>query len=130
MAKSAVISAKVTPDIAAAIKAQARVKGKTVSALISDYAVGVDQTIIQSSTGISVPGQTLEDIQRAATVIGGSAFVGILSYKTIKAALLDSKRKGEIRYTESQIEGFSVLFGIAGAIVTGVGIINLMKDVE
>jgi uncharacterized membrane protein YebE (DUF533 family) len=124
-AKSVVISAKVTPDVANAIKGQAKKSGKSVSALISDYAGGVDRKALG---GVVIPSNTQEEIVKVATTIGGSALVGILSYKAIKGALEDSKRNGKIEYTDRQIEGIAMLFGVCGAVVTGIGILQLFNE--
>jgi hypothetical protein len=124
-AKTVVISAKVTPDVAVALKGQAKKAGKSVSGLISDYAGGVDRKALG---GVVIPNSAQDEIVKIAATIGGSAFIGILSFKAIKGALEDSRRNGKIEYTDSQIEAIATLFGVCGAVVTGIGILQLFKE--
>jgi len=110
VAKNVVISAKVTPEIAKVIKMKAKVNGKSVSSLISDMASEVDtKHIVKASKGIEVPKNVEREILKVATVIGGSAVVGIIDYKSIKAGLENGKRNGNIDYTDTQIETISTL---------------------
>ena len=121
MAKSCVISAKVTPDIAKAIKAQAKSEGKSVSAWVSDRATTTKDMALG---GAIVPGTIAESIAGAALMFGGSAFVGILTYKAIYASLQGANQKKEVKYTEGEIEGIATLLGVTGAILTG----TLLKE--
>lgn len=116
MAKSCVISAKVTPDIAKAIKAQAKSEGKSVSAWVSDRAT---TTKGMALGGAIVPGTIAESITETALMFGGSAFVGILIYKATYASLKGANEKKETKYTKGEIEGIATLLGITGAILTG-----------
>jgi hypothetical protein len=116
MAKDCVISAKVTSEIAKAIKAQAKSEGKSVSAWVSDRATNTKGMALG---GAIVPEAQLSTILEAAVVFGGSSFVGILTYKGIFALLQDANAKKEIKYTESEIEVIATLLGVTSAILTG-----------
>jgi uncharacterized protein (DUF1778 family) len=129
VAKNVVISAKVTPEIAKVIKMRAKVNGKSVSSLISDMASEVDtKHIVKASKGVEVPKNVEREILKVATVIGGSALVGIIAYKSIKAGLESGKRNGNIDYTDTQIETISTLLGVMGAVITGIGLHKVLLD--
>ena len=121
MAKDCVISAKVTSDIAKAIKAQAKSEGKSVSTWVSDRATNTKGMALG---GAIVPGTIAESIAETALMFGGSAFVGILTYKSIYASLKGANEKKEVKYTEGEIEGIAALLGVTGAILTG----TLLKE--
>lgn len=123
MAKSCVISAKVTPDIAKAIKSQAKSEGKSVSAWVSDRAT----TTKGMALGGRVPTQQVNTIMETAMIFGGSSLVGLLTYKGVNSLLRDSRNKGEIKYTDKEIEFYSGLLGVLGAIVTGIGLNKLVN---
>lgn len=123
MAKSCVISAKVTPDIAKAIKSQAKSEGKSVSAWVSDRAT----TTKGMALGGRVPAQQVNTIMETALIFGGSSLVGLLTYKGVNSLLRDSRNKGEIKYTDKEIEFYSGLLGVLGAIVTGIGLNKLVN---
>lgn len=123
MAKSCVISAKVTPDIAKAIKSQAKSEGKSVSAWVSDRAT----TTKGMALGGRVPTQQVNTIMETALIFGGSSLVGLLTYKGVNSLLRDSRNKGEIKYTDKEIEFYSGLLGVLGAIVTGIGLNKLVN---
>lgn len=128
MAKNVVISAKVTPDVAKAIKAQAKANGQSVSAWINDKATRVDgKALIKASKGVVVPEEVDTQITQVALQIGGSAFVGILAYKGIRLILDNAKSKGEVKYTDNEIEGISVLLGVSAAVLTGIGIHKVLS---
>lgn len=116
MAKNCVISAKVTSDIARAIKAQAKSEGKSVSAWVSDRATNTKGMALG---GAIVPEAQLTTILEASLVFGGSSFVGILTYKGIFALLQDANAKKEVKYTNNEIEVIATILGITSAILTG-----------
>ena len=129
MVKNTVISAKVTPEVAKVIKMRAKVQGKSVSSLISDMASEVDtKSVVKASKGIEVPKSVSDDIFQVAAVVGGSAMVGILAYKSIKAGLDAGKRNGSIGYTDTEIEVIATFLGIAGAVLTGIGIHKVLSN--
>jgi len=123
MAKNCVISAKVTADIAKAIKAQAKSEGKSVSAWVSDRAT----TKSMALGGAIVPGTIAETIAETALMFGGSAFVGILTYKAVYASIQGANQKKEVKYTEGEIEGIATLLGVTGAILTGTLLKSVLK---
>lgn len=116
MVKNCVISAKVTSDIARAIKAQAKSEGKSVSAWVSDRAT---TTKGMALGGAIVPEAQLSTILEASVVFGGSSFVGILTYKGIFALLQGANEKKEVKFTENEIELIATVLGVTGAILTG-----------
>lgn len=128
MRKTVVISAKVTPDIAAAIKAQALAADQSVSAWLNDAATRMTgQEVSRASRGIVVPTEVDTKIVDIAATVGGSAFVGILAFKLIKGGLTNKKAKGEISYDETEIEALSALLGVTAAIITGIGIHKVLS---
>lgn len=129
MIKNVVISAKVTPEVAKVIKMRAKVQGKSVSSLISDMASEVNtKSVVKASKGIEVPENVSNDIFKIAGVLGGSAIVGILAYKSIKAALDNGKLNGSIGYTDDEIEAIATLLGVTGAILTGIGLHKALSN--
>jgi hypothetical protein len=129
MSKSVVISAKVEPDIALAIRNKAKFEGKSVSTLLSELVQTVDaKRIVKASKEIEPINQFLEDIGKMSTVFGGSALAGILSYKAIKAVLTDAQVDGRLNFTNQEIEMVAYFLGIASALLTGAGISTLLSD--
>ena len=123
MRKTEVISARVTVEVAQAIRAKALANNQTISTWINDVATTVTPNEVSHlAQSVQLSDEVSETYTNVAISMGGSAIVGILAYKGIKGLLLDRKAKNEISYPESDIEVLSVLIGVAAAIVTGVGI--------
>lgn len=123
MRKTEVISARVTVEVAQAIRAKALANNQTISTWINDVATTITPNDVSDlAQPVQLPEDVSETYTNVAISMGGSAIVGILAYKGIKGLLLDKKAKNEISYPEVDIEAISVFIGVAAAIVTGIGI--------
>lgn len=111
-----VLSARVTPDVYSAWQKLADTQKKSVSECLRDAVTMVDKkAIIKAKDGIAVP----DDLTRVLGSIGGGTVVGILAYKGFKATFTKNEVTG---LTEDEIEGISIVLGLAAGLFVGAGI--------
>jgi len=122
-----VVSARVTAEVAQALKGLAETNNLTLSKYLAHIATTVTpEESLRYVRGVKVPPDVDDKIVELAASIGGGSIIGSGAYKLLKGWL--QSRKKSLNMTDGDVEGISTIAALALTIVSGLGIYKVLTQ--